>query len=126
MQKGRSRRSSSYLTRRRWTTDDARTALADLDASGLGLEAFALDAGLDPQRLRRWRRTLAALPSDVVFEEVATASAAPLRSVAVTAGSERGWFEVVLRSGRVVRVPESFDASALGRLLTVVEEGAAC
>jgi hypothetical protein len=126
MQKGRSRRSSSYLTRRRWTADDARTALSDVDASGLDLDAFAVDAGLDPQRLRRWRRTLAAPPSDVVFEEVAAAAAEPLRSVAVTAGVEQSWFEVVLRSGRVVRVPESFDAGALRRLLAVVEEGAMC
>jgi len=33
-------------------------------------------------------------------------------------GRER--FEVVLPSGRVVRVPESFDADALRRLLAVV------
>jgi hypothetical protein len=126
MQKGRSRRSGSYLTCRRWTADDAQAALADLKASGLDLGVFAIDAGLDPQRLRRWRRTLAVPPSEVVFEEVAAAPAEPLRGVAVTAGIERSWFEVVLRSGRIVRVPETFDAGALGRLLTVVEEGAPC
>jgi hypothetical protein len=31
-----------------------------------------------------------------------------------------------LASGRVVRVPESFDAAALGRLLAVVEGGGQC
>jgi hypothetical protein len=57
---------------------------------------------------------------------VPVASPEPLHSVAVTAGVERSWFEVVLQSGRIVRVPESFDAGALGRLLAVVEEGAVC
>jgi len=126
MQKGLSRGSRSYLTRRRWTVDDAQAALPDLKASGLDLGAFAVDAGLDPQRLRRWRRTLAAPPSEVVFEEVAAASVGLLRGGAVKADMERSWFEVVLRSGRVVRVPETFDAGALGRLLMVVEEGAVC
>ena len=37
-----------------------------------------------------------------------------------------GRFEIVLASGRIVRVPESFDAGALRRLLAVVEEGRAC
>jgi hypothetical protein len=124
MQKGRSRRSSLYLTHRRWTADDARAALADLDASGLDLGTFALDAGLDPQRLKRWRRTLLAAESEAVFEEVVAPPGAPPATVEV--GGARGWFEVVLASGRVVRVPESFDAGALGRLLIVVDGGTAC
>jgi hypothetical protein len=31
-------------------------------------------------------------------------------------------FEVVLRGGRVLRVPEDFDAATLGRLLAALEE----
>ena len=42
------------------------------------------------------------------------------------AGVARERFEIVLPSGRVVRVPESFDASALRRLLVVVDEARAC
>jgi hypothetical protein len=126
MQKGRSRRSFPYLTRRRWTADDARAALADLDASGLDLDAFALDVGLDPQRLKRWRRTVTAAESEGMFEEVVASTAGPSPSSEEAAGVARGWFEVVLASGRVVRVPESFDAGALDRLLVVVDKGAAC
>ncbi len=39
---------------------------------------------------------------------------------------EGEWFEIVLPSGCVVRVPESFDASVLRRLLLVVVEVGAC
>jgi hypothetical protein len=50
---------------------------------------------------------------------------------AVTGGGvavavERERFEIVLPSGCVVRVPESFDASALRRLLSVMAEVRAC
>jgi len=125
MQQGRSRRSSPYLARRRWTADDARAALSDMEASGLDLSAFAFDAGLDPQRLKRWKRALAAPTSETVFEEVVRAPAPP-PTVEVATGIARGWFELVLASGRVVRIPESFDAGALDRLLAVVDAVAPC
>ncbi|WP_233561322.1 transposase [Sorangium cellulosum] len=121
MRKTRTPGSATYLTRRRWTEDDAREALAKLAQSGLSLSAFAVREGLDPQRLGRWRRRLgpAAMPP---FEEV------PRDQVgAVLAGDGRTErFEVMLACGRVVRVPESFDASALRRLLEVVDEVGAC
>src|SRR5262245_5869819 len=120
MQQGRSRRSSPYLACRRWTADDARAALADLEASGMHLRAFARDAGLDPQRLKRWKRSLARPTSEMVFEEVVRAPGPP-PTVEIAGGIARGWFELVLASGRVVRIPESFDAGALGRLLAVVD-----
>jgi hypothetical protein len=59
MQKLSNRRSSTYLTCRRWTAEDAGQALLAWEDSGLELTAFATGAGLDPQRLTRWRRRLA-------------------------------------------------------------------
>lgn len=120
MQKPRTR-SSAYLACRRWSPEEAGQALAALEQSGLELTAFAIREGLDPQRLSRWRRRLAASPP--VFEEVT------VREViaADTAPREEGErFEIVLASGRVVRVPESFDAGALRRLLAIVEEVRSC
>jgi hypothetical protein len=35
-------------------------------------------------------------------------------------------FEIVLGSGRVLRVPAAFDASALRQLLTIVDEVRPC
>ena len=126
MQRNRSRRTSTYATRRRWTREDARAALADLASSGQRLGEFATDAGIDPQRLSRWRRRLAASAEQTAFAEVVVPPPAPSAGRASPAAVERGWFEVVLVSGRKVRVAESFDAGALGRLLAVLDEGGAC
>src|ERR1700679_111523 len=104
MQKLSNRRSSTYLTCRRWTAEEAGQALIAWEDSGLELTAFATGAGLDPQRLTRWRRRLATTGSPT-FEEVlpcvalATVESDALRGVA----GER--FEVVLPSGGVGGVP---------------------
>jgi len=125
MPKAQARSSPNYLTHRRWSVEDAQEALAAQERSGLTLRAFAAREGLSAQRLDRWRRRLAA-------ERVATfVEVSPSQSKAVSPGE--GWvvgprerFEIVLRSGRVVRVAESFDASARGRLLAVVDAVQAC
>ncbi len=95
--------------------------LAELDASGLELLAFAQQTGIDPARLKRWQRTLAPSPPSAFEEVTRTSQTAPVK-----VGFAGRWFEVVLASGRVVRVPELFDGDALGRLLSVVEGGAEC
>jgi hypothetical protein len=93
--------------------------------SGLGPSAFAIQEGLDPQRLTRWRRQLAAAAPPTFEEVIPVVTAAALDTAAeVHRAGER--FEIVLPSGRVVRVPESFDAGALRRLLAVVDEVRAC
>ncbi len=121
MQKGGSWGSSPFTMRRRWRAEEAQEVLAELDASGLELVAFAQQAGIDPARLKRWRRALA--PSqEAEFEEVTRVA----KTAPIVLGLAPKWFEVVLPSGRMVRVPESFDADALGRLLSVVEGGAEC
>lgn len=124
MQSRRARSSSTYLACRHWTAEEAGQALADLEQSGLELRAFARREGLDPQRLTRWRRRLAAEVRPA-FQEVELGDArATDMEQASAVGHER--FEVVLTSGRVVRVPERFDAEALRRLLVVVDEVRAC
>jgi transposase-like protein len=127
MQKSGARSSSTPLAQRRWTVEDARQALAAMDRSGLSLRAFAIREGLDPQRLTRWRRQLASLGPPPFEEVMPIVAAATLDGDAVTHGEGgRGWFEIVLPSGRMVRVPALFEASALRRLLAVVDEGRAC
>jgi transposase-like protein len=122
MQKSRSRGSSPFTKRRRWRVEDAEAVLAEQASSGMELVAFARQAGVDPARLKRWRRALASSPT-AGFEEVTTV---PRKAPVVVGVASARWFEVVLTSGRVVRVPESFDAGALGRLLSVVDDGARC
>jgi len=125
MPKPGARSPSTYLTHHRWTEEEAREALAALEQSGLGIVAFGIREGLEPQRLARWRRRLAMATAAPAFEEVTRVTRAPDGGgAAVHVGRER--FEIVLPSGCVVRVPESFEASALRRLLSVMEEVRAC
>ena len=112
----RPRSPAKYLTRRRWTVADARAALAGLDESGLSLNAFAVRQGIDAQRLYYWRRRLsgddlvAQPPPD--FVELRPQGPEPV--------------EVVLRSGRVLRVAESIDSAVLIRLVVALEHVEPC
>jgi len=97
---------SQDLIRRRWTEENAREVLAALAASGLPVSEFAAREGLDPQRLYGWRRRLTATPGPA-FVELRTGDVARI--------------EVVLRTGHVLRLAESFDPDALRRVLDVLE-----
>jgi transposase-like protein len=105
------RRAATYSTRRRWTSADARDALLDLEASGLSLAAFAKREGLVAERLYRWRRRFAA---------GRTKSAAAPAFVEVRPRTP-SVVEIVLRSGRTLRVPESLESRALLRLVEVLD-----
>jgi transposase-like protein len=128
MPKTLARSSSTYLTRRRWRPEDAKDALDAQAQSGLSPSAFAIREGLDVQRLFRWRRRLGAdAPEAQRFEEVIARDAiSPLVGGGTTAPVERDRFEIVLRSGLVVRFAESFNADALLRLLNTIGEVRSC
>lgn len=137
-------RSSTYLARRRWTPKDAKKALAALARSGLPLAEFAIRKGLVAHRLIRWQQRLGVeLPtapdiphvpdvSDVLdaitFEEVVPPELS--RRAAVDRHTppdvRRDPFELVLPTGLIVRVAESFNADALVRLLTAISEVGRC
>lgn len=107
---------TSYLSRRRWTPADARSALSALRASGLSLAAFAAREGLEPQRLYRWRRQVSARSG--------SAGAAPAFVEIRPRSAEL--VEIVLRSGRVLRVCESISPPSLERLVAVLEKASSC
>jgi transposase len=110
---------SSSVERVRWTERDARNALAALRRSGKSVSVFAAERGLDPQRLYLWRRRLGKAEA-TTFQELTVRS--PPR-ISVVDGDAP--FEIALPSGVVVRVPASFNAAALERLLEVLQ-GRAC
>jgi transposase-like protein len=105
---------TSPFARPRWTEQDARGALAALQRSGKSVRAFAMDHGLDPQRLYSWKRRLGQA-EPTTFQEVIIR---PAPRISLVDGHAP--FEVVLPSGVVVRVPASFDAEALERVLEVL------
>jgi hypothetical protein len=109
---------SSPFDRPRWTEQDARNVLGALQRSGKPVSVFAAEQGLDPQRVYLWRRRLGKA-EPTTFQELAVR---PVPRISITDGDAS--FELVLRSGVVVRVPASFDAAALERLLEVLRTGA--
>ena len=108
---------TQYAVSRRWTVEEARAALDALGRSGMSVMRFAASEGLDAERLYRWRRH---------FRAMDAAESMP-RFVEVQRGvAAKAPVEVVLCSGRVLRVAESIDAAALRRLATVLEEDFGC
>jgi transposase-like protein len=108
------------FNRPRWTERDAREVIAALDRSGKPVSVFAAEHGMDPQRVYLWRRRLGGAERTTFQELVVRAPAGRF------AAAESGTFEIVLASGDVVRVPPSFDSTALGRLLEVLAQARRC
>jgi hypothetical protein len=85
--------------------------------SGQTINAFCRDRKLTRSNFDRWRRILAAPPSELPREELSTF--VPVQVVADP------MVEVVLRSGIVVRLPMSAASEAVTRLVAAVG-AAAC
>ena len=111
--------------------DEARRLLVAFERSGLSLAEFERRHGLSRNRLSWWRKRLGAAatatdtrpaPASVTFlpvrVEVPPRAAPPPVAAAP--------IELVLPDGTVVRVPPSFDAATLTRLLDVLCEVRSC
>lgn len=112
----RSRGITADVKRRRWTAADARVVLAALDASGLSTRGFARRERLSAERLYRWRQRLAA-ESRIARRGPAFVEIAPRALERV---------EIVLRSGRMLRVCESVDTVTLAKLVEALERPSSC
>jgi hypothetical protein len=92
--------------------------------SGLGGPTFCRREGLSQPLFYSWKRKLR------LREEAKTATPRPRRRglqfvpVEVKPTATSAPLEVALSGGRVVRVPSDFDAAALTRLLSVLEDRA--
>ena len=94
-------------TRTRWTAKDAQEILDLWKTSGLSLQRFAKQQGVQAQRLHRWKQLLGK-PVAEAFVEV------PLESHSKPA------VEVVLPDGVVVRVCESADVPLAVELVSAL------
>jgi transposase-like protein len=98
-----------------------RRLLAQRQRSGLSVRAFCQLHGLSEPRFYVWRRTLA-------VRDAAAVHFAPVRIVPdptpeTAADSDRTGLELVLGTGRRLRVGVGFDGPTLQRLLALLEEG---
>lgn len=107
----------SYSHSRRWTVDEAQIVLAAQAASGLSVAAFAAREGVDAQRLYFWRRRAGT--------STVHGAGTPV-FVEVRGPVQRERVEIVLRSGRTLRVAESIETANLQRLVDVLEREPAC
>ena len=98
--------------------------------SGLTVRDFCAEHDVSEPSFYAWRRTIA--QRDRRREELRSPSVAakgaqplfvPLQVLPSCGGMT---IEVVLRQGRIVRVPAGFDAATLRQLLAIVEEGPSC
>jgi len=89
-----------------------------LKKSGLSIRVFAAREGVPAGSLSHWKwkleRKNRGAPRLTQFIELKTSMSGPSGPALP--------FEVVLASGRMVKVPRGFDAAELGRLVGVLEE----
>jgi hypothetical protein len=94
-------------------------------ASGQSVKEFAAALGVHPVTLSGWRWRIESAQRKTGRKAAAPPAAEPVQFVELTglagAGTSAAQFELVLASGATVRVPSTFDAAALRRLLDVVE-----
>jgi transposase len=89
--------------------------------SGLTQTEFCRRHGLKLANFAWWKRRLTLrIGAGTSRSEARSASAAKFVEVALPAERASG-YEVVLSGGRVVRVPDEFDAESVSRLISAVE-----
>ena len=103
-----------------WTEGEAQAVLEEYEASGLSVAEFARRHGLGPQRLRWWKKRRAEQESPALSFVPVHVAAPQSRAARKTA--EGASMEVVLASGRRIRVEPGFDAGELTRLVRALEE----
>jgi hypothetical protein len=96
--------------------------VAQWQRSGLDAKEFAGSIGVDPMGLRQWGWRLGREARAAARRAEAARGAPAAAWVEITAaGSTDLRFELELGNGRRLRIPARFDASALERLLGVLE-----
>lgn len=115
---------------------EARCLLAECASSGLSLAEFERRHHLSRNRLSWWLKRLGPAPSAAGGRPAPSSTAVTFLPVRVAGASPSpspprppppaAPIELVLPDGAIVRVPPSFDASTLTRLLDVLREARAC
>lgn len=104
-----------------WRDEDARLIVGALADSGMTLGAFARHFGVSAKRVGRWRARLTRTPcGQPDFHPVRVVP--PLTTLlSEDCGDLPRPFEVRLRGGRSVLIPERFDDASVARLVRLLE-----
>ena len=111
--------------RRRWSTEDKLRILSEASAPGVSAAEVARRHDLCPQQIYRWRREFRAselAPAEVSFLPVELAVSEADRPKRKRRSGSRSQAEIVLASGRLLRVDSEIETEALRRLVRVLEE----
>jgi hypothetical protein len=101
-----------------------RNIFQEWEQSKKSVRAFCAERGVDETKFYCWRRTIAKRDGTYAPSpkgDKSSQQAPVFVPVNVKPSAASGTLEVVVGSGRVIRVPAEFDASALRRLLAVLE-----
>ena len=119
-------------TRRRWSEEQKRAIVEEVDATGASVSEVARRHGIHTSQLFRWRREFGApasageAPSAATFipvvvgpshQRVALQSPSPPASAA----KNSSFIEIMIAQGRVVRVGSDVDTVALVRIIDALE-----
>ena len=108
-----------------------REAIGRWRRSGQTIRGFCRKQGLSEVSFHAWRRTIAQRDEQVPCATPLNCEPVfvPVRLTPAVPGANEVPLELVLGSGRIVRVPPGFDADTLRQLLTVLDdhsEGNSC
>jgi transposase len=109
--------------RRRWSEDEKlRIVTESMDGPRL-VSSTARRYGISPSQLFAWRRSFRAVPAakSEVGPAFVPAVVVPEAAPAVPAGPPSGRVEIVLATGRRLRVDTGIDGVALARLVALLE-----
>ena len=100
-----------------WTEVEARGVVGAWRKSGLSVEKFSSERGINFKRLYYWRKRLesnAVAPATQALALLPVSVAEPKRGEPIT---------VLLRCGQMVKVGRGFDEEAFARVVALLERG---
>lgn len=98
-----------------------RRRLADWRRSGLTVRAYCAQRGLPEANFYAWRRELRRRDERRAAGTTAATTFVPVRVLPPPVAAP---LELLLRDGRVLRIPAGFDADTLRRVLVACDPGA--
>lgn len=114
--------------RRRWTATEKLRVAEESLSSGLSVAAFARQRDIHPNLVHSWRRQvktgeLSAPDGEARFMPVAVAAQSDVPMMPASNAGADAMLEVVLRNGRILRLPDCAVPARVAQLADALEGG---